>query len=79
MLDDVKGKVVEAAEAPDRDSQQNGDLEMRILVEKQNGGEDPDEEEEEALELNPGGVGEVLHRSELKTLNLELRTLNFEL
>jgi hypothetical protein len=61
VFDDVEGEVVEAAEAPNRNGEQDGGFEMRVFEQEQDGGEEADEQEEEAFEFNPGGVGEVGH------------------
>jgi len=44
MLDDVKREVVEPAKTPDRDGEQHGGLEGRMLDEKQSRSEQTDEQ-----------------------------------
>ena len=53
VLDDVECKVVEAAEAPDGDDQEEGKLERRVGPEEVAGGEEAGEEEESCFDDNP--------------------------
>lgn len=53
VLDDVEGEVVEAAEAPDGDDQEEGELEGRAGPEEVAGGEEAGEEEEGGFDDDP--------------------------
>ena len=64
MFEHVKGEVVEAAETPDRGGEQPGDFDLRVFDEQQGRGKDSNEEKQNAFELNPNGVGKILHSSE---------------
>ncbi len=59
VLDDVKGEVVEAAEAPDTNDQQERDSERRLLQNEEGARKQAHQEEEGAFEFDPGGIREV--------------------
>jgi hypothetical protein len=61
MLDHVKGKVVEPAETPNRNPEQHGGLDLEMLDKKKGRGQKPDDQEQNALELDPTCIGEVFH------------------
>jgi hypothetical protein len=61
VLDDVKGKIVKSAEAPDGDSKQGANPERRMFQDKQRCRENSNEEEKDAFELNPVWIREVFH------------------
>ncbi len=60
VLDDVEGEVVEAAEAPDGDDQEEGELERRVGPEEVAGGEEAGEEKKSGFDDDPAW-GEVGH------------------
>ena len=62
MFDDIKCEVVEPTKTPDRDGEQHGGFEGRMLDEKQGGSEQTDEQKENALELDQAGGRDVFHR-----------------
>ena len=62
MFDDIKREVVEPAETPDRDGEQHGRLERRVLDEQQSRSGQADEEKQNTLELDQARGGDVFHR-----------------
>lgn len=61
VFDDVEGKVVEPAEAPDRDAEQQRGFQFQVFGEQERRGENPHDEEQDAFEFDPAGIGEVFH------------------
>ena len=52
MFDDVKSKVIDPAETPDYESQEQEVLETEVFGEEQGGGGGSDEKEEDRLEVD---------------------------
>jgi hypothetical protein len=57
MFDDVKGKIVEATEAPDDNAKENDGLGVWMLKEENGGGEKSDDKEKDSLDFDPARVG----------------------
>lgn len=57
VFDDVKGEVVKAAEGPDDEGEKRDGFEIGMFGEEDGGGEEAEEEEKDAFDFNPAGVG----------------------
>ncbi len=60
-FEDVEGEVVEAAEGPDGDGEEDGEFECGAVEHEKNGGEQAQEQEEESFGFDPVRVSEVAH------------------
>lgn len=61
VLNHIEGEVVEAAKAPDRDDQQEGNRRTGRVAEQQSRCKDAEEKKEHAFQLDEPGIGEVSH------------------
>src|ERR1700678_3653983 len=61
MFDHVKGEIICAAKAPNRQRQQRRVLQCGRVRNQQRRGEQAEQHEQAALGLDPKGIGEVFH------------------
>jgi hypothetical protein len=61
MLDHVKRKVIRAAQAPDRDAQQQHNPKFGMFHDEQGGGGQTRGEKEDTFRFNPTRICEVFH------------------
>jgi hypothetical protein len=61
MFNDIKCKVVEATETPDGDAEQKHIHNLRVRSNDQTKGQQPDDEEKDALEFDPSKISNVFH------------------
>lgn len=72
MLDDIKSEVIEPAEAPDCNEEQKDDFDLRMLSQKHTGGQQPDDQKQNALEFYPARIGDVFHKEKKAVLGESL-------
>lgn len=63
VLDDIEGEVVGAAEGPDRDAEENRGGDIGRLEEEQGGGEETQDQKENAFDPNHFRALEIGHAS----------------
>jgi hypothetical protein len=63
FLDDVKRAIVKPAETPDGQREQDDCLPIRIIQEKQDGGDESDEQKQQSFDFYPGWVGQIFHKA----------------
>ena len=61
MLNNIEGEIIEPAKRPDSNAQQNDNLEFRVINHEKPGSAQSENEEQEALDLDPAGIGDVFH------------------
>jgi hypothetical protein len=61
MLDHVEGKIIRAAEAPDRNAEQQHNPEFGMLYDEQGRGCQTRREKKDTFRFDPTGIREVFH------------------
>ncbi|MDB6018656.1 MAG: hypothetical protein JWR19_3145 [Pedosphaera sp.] len=64
-MDDVEGEIVEAAEAPDAEGEERGDLERWVFENQEERGKKADEEEQNSFEFDQAMIREVFHNQRM--------------